>query len=103
MNRDIIPLLDNDVLSLIGKEVIKIRDRKTLEYWMEFYTPRHYCLINRLYPDLRYGWRQTHLIFRKLEKYQIGWGDKSRWDTLRTIEYSGGVSDTSDSDDDYSE
>ena len=40
MNRYIIPLLDNDVLTLIGKEVIKIRDRKTLEYWMEFYTHR---------------------------------------------------------------
>ena len=34
MNRDILPLLDNDVLTLIGKEVIKIRDRKTLEYWI---------------------------------------------------------------------
>jgi len=97
MNRDIIPLLDNDVLSLIGKEVIKIRDRKTLQYWMELYTPRRYCLINRLYPDLRYGWRQTHLIFRKLEKYQLGWGDETKWDTLRTIEYTG-VSDTSDDD-----
>ena len=52
MNRDILPLLDNDVLTLIGKEVIKIRDRKTLEYWMEFYTPRRLRIINRLYGDL---------------------------------------------------
>tara|TARA_R110000772_G_scaffold4337_5_gene15258 strand:+ start:1117 stop:1428 length:312 start_codon:yes stop_codon:yes gene_type:complete len=35
MNRDILPLVDNDVLTIIGKEVIKIRDKKTLEYWME--------------------------------------------------------------------
>ena len=52
MNRDILPLLDNDVVTLIGKEVIKIRDRKTLEYWMEFYTPRRLRIINRLYGDL---------------------------------------------------
>ena len=35
MPRDILPLVDNDVLTLIGTEVIKIRDRKTLEYWTE--------------------------------------------------------------------
>ena len=52
MNRDILPLLDNDVLTLIGKEVIKIRDRKTLEYWMEFYTPCRLRLLNRLIGDL---------------------------------------------------
>lgn len=52
MNRDIIPLLDNDVLSLIGKEVIKIRDRKTLEYWIEFYTPLRLRIVDRLYGKL---------------------------------------------------
>tara|TARA_R110000824_G_scaffold1824_3_gene9068 strand:+ start:68 stop:403 length:336 start_codon:yes stop_codon:yes gene_type:complete len=51
MPRDILPLVDNDVLTLIGKEVIKIRDKKTLEYWMEFYTTRRLRLIDRLYPQ----------------------------------------------------
>ena len=99
MPRDILPLVDNDVLTLIGKEVIKIRDKKTLEYWMEFYTPRRYCLINRLYPDLRSAWRETHLIFRKLEKYQFVWGYETKWETLRNIEYAGGTSDTSSDED----
>ena len=52
MPRDILPLVDNDVLTLIGKEVIKIRDKKTLEYWMEFYTTRRLRLIDRLYPQI---------------------------------------------------
>lgn len=52
MPRDILPLVDNDVLTLIGKEVIKIRDKKTLEYWMEFYTTRRLRIIDRLYPQI---------------------------------------------------
>ena len=99
MPRDILPLVDNDVLTLIGEEVIKIRDKKTLEYWMEFYTTRRLRLIDNLYPDFRSEWRQTHLRFRKLEKYQFWWGYETKWETLRTIDYAGDVSDTSSDED----
>jgi hypothetical protein len=32
---DIIDISDNDVLSLIGKEVVKIREAATLKYWVD--------------------------------------------------------------------
>jgi len=70
MPRDILPLVDNDVLTLIGTEVIKIRDRKTLEYWMEFYTTRRLRLINRLYPEInRKIIRQTIASFNNYKVY----------------------------------
>jgi len=70
MNRDIIPMLDNDVLTLIGKEVIKVRDRKTLEWWMDFYTPHRLRIIDRLYGDLnRKIIRQTISGFNNYKVY----------------------------------
>jgi len=63
-------MLDNDVLTLIGKEVIKVRDRKTLEWWMDFYTPHRLRIIDRLYGDLnRKIIRQTISGFNNYKVY----------------------------------
>ena len=72
MNRDIIPLLDNDVLSLIGKEVIKIRDRKTLDYWIDI-TSQSSPKIFRM----KLEWKLIH-NFLVSNKSTLEWNEKRK-------------------------
>tara|TARA_R110000822_G_scaffold119979_3_gene253262 strand:- start:12 stop:419 length:408 start_codon:yes stop_codon:yes gene_type:complete len=92
MNRDILPLVDNDVLTIIGKEVIKIRDKKTLEYWMEFYTTRRLRLINNLYPTILNDWRQVRLIINTYtDATPSPWFPQgsTKWDVIKDLDYYG--------------